>query len=268
MIIFNFTVNIIYSIDFLYLIFIISTLKITKEILGPNKFSNLNNFEEDLPKKDMILDAKDYFIIEYFDFLSMDGGKKVKIKSLGEKFASINSFFFEYLKEYHIPAAFVKNHDKSSLKFIKFKKFPFSIKILNIVDKRTSKIFNRKEGELLSIPVFEIHLSDCKDSLISESHLLAFDLCPTEDFKIIIRICSKINAVLKSFFERRGYLMAETKCNFGKYEDKIFVVDDFTPRSLKIIPLDKDSKGIDPYKFRTAAEIKHYTEHLYNMMSA
>ena len=233
-----------------------------------NNFNNINDFEEGLPKKDLFLDEKDYFIIEYFDFLSVNGDKKVKIKSLGEKFASINSFFFEYLKEYHIPVAFVKNHNKTSLKFIKYKKFPFSIKILNIVDKRTAKIFNKKEGELLSLPVFEIHLGDGKDSLISESHLLAFDLCSTEDFIIINRICSKVNAVLKSFFERRGFLMAETKCSFGKFEEKIFIVDDFTPLSLKVIPLTKDNKGIDPYKFTTSAEIRHYTEHLYNLMSA
>lgn len=268
MIIYNFMVNIIYSIDFLYLIFIISTVKIKKEILGLNKINNYNNFEEDLPKKDLLLDEKDYFLIEYFDFLSINGDKKVKIKGLGEKFASINSFIFEYLKEYHIPAAFVKSHDKSLLKFIKYKKFPFSIKILNVVDKRTSKIFNKKEGELLGLPIFEIHLGDSKDSLISESHLLAFDLCSMEEFKIVNRICSKINAVLKSFFERRGYLMAETRCDFGKFEDKIFVVDDFTPRSLKIIALNKDIKGPDPYKFTTSAEIRHYTEHLFNIMSA
>jgi hypothetical protein len=62
--------------------------------------------------------------------------------------------------------------------------------------------------------------------------------------------------------------MAETTCSFGKFDDKIFVVDDFTPRSLKVIPLIKDNKTIDPYKFATAAEIKHYTDQLYNLMSA
>lgn len=252
----------------MYLIFIISTVKNVKEILGPNKSNNISEIEEDLRKKDLFLDEKDYFVHEYYDFLSIDGDKKVKIKSLGEKFASINSFFFEYLKEYHIPAAFVKNHDKTSLKFIKYTKFPFSIKILNMVDKRTAKIFKKKEGELLALPVFEIHLGDGKDSLISESHLLTFDLCSVEDFKIINRICSKVNAVLKSFFERRGYLMAETTCNFGKYDDKIFIVDDFTPRSLKVIPINKVNKPIDPYKFATSAEIRHYTDHLFNLMSA
>ncbi|MDR3625383.1 MAG: phosphoribosylaminoimidazolesuccinocarboxamide synthase, partial [Ignavibacteriaceae bacterium] len=225
-------------------------------------------FEEDNSKKNLFLDEKDYFVIEYFDFLTLNGDKKVKIKNLGEKFASINSFFFEYLKEYHIPAAFVKNEDKTSLKFIKYKKFPFSIRILNVVDKRMAKIFNKKEGELLSLPVFEIHSGNNKDSLISESHLVAFDLCSTEDFKVINRICSKVNAVLKSFFERRGYLMAETTCNFGKFDEKVFVVDDFTPRSLKVVPLNKDIKIIDPYKFATSVEIRHYTDHLFNLMSA
>ncbi len=233
-----------------------------------NKNNNNNHFGEELHKKELLFDEKDYFILEYFDFINSNGDKKVKIKNLGEKFAFINSFFFDYLKEYHIPAAFVRNHDKNSLKFIKHKRFPFGIKILNIIDKRTAKIFGHKEGEILNLPIFELHYGNGKDSMIAESHLITFDLCSIEELKIINRICSKINAVLKSYFERRGYLLAEATCHFGKNEDKIFVVDDFTPQSLKIIPINKTEKSIDPYKFSTSSEIKHYTDHLFNMMSA
>ncbi len=87
--------------------------------------------------------------------------------------------------------------------------------------------------------------------------------------KLINRICSKVNAVLKSFFERRNFCLAEVTLGFGKHEDKIFLVDDFTPRSLKIIPSDKESKKyLDPYKLDTAAEVKNYTDHLLNLMSA
>ncbi len=229
--------------------------------------NNHNHFDEELHRKEFLLDEKDYLLVEYFDFLTSNGDKKVKIKNLGEKFAAINSFFFDYLKEYHIPAAFVKNHDKNSLKFIKYNRLPFGIKILNVIDKRTAKIFGHKEGELLNLPIFEVHHGNGKDSLITESHLITFDLCSIEDFKLINRICSKVNAVLKSFFERRGYILAETTCHFGKHEEKIYIVDDFTPKSLKIIPINKDEKIIDPYKFTTAAEIRHYTDHLFNMMS-
>ena len=236
--------------------------------MNHNKINNNQHFEDDLLKKELPLDVQDYLIIEYLDTYTNNGDKKVKVKDLGEKFAAINSFFFDYLKEYHIPAAFVKLHDKNTLKFVKHKRFPFSIKIVNVIDKRTARIFGKKEGDQLSLPIFEIHYGQGKDSLITESHLITFDLCNNEDIKLINRICSKVNAVLKSFFERRGYILAEISCNFGKYEDKIFLVDDFTPRSMKIIPINKNEKLVDPYKFSTSAEIRHYTDHLFNLMSA
>ena len=64
-------------------------------------------------------------------------------------------------------------------------------------------------------------------------------------------MCSKINAVLKSFFERRNLLLAEVCCIFGKNDEKIFLIGDFTPKSLKILPLDQESKWSDPYKLTT-----------------
>ena len=233
--------------------------------MGP-KFNNNHTLYEDLLKKEMPLTDQSVQSVEYHDFYTI-GNDKIKCKNLGEKFASINSYFLEYLREYHIPGAFVKLEGKNSLLFQKHDKFPFSVRILNIIDKRTARIFNKKEFEPLILPLFELHYGAGKESLISESHLIAFDLCSIEEIKIINRICSKINAVLKSFFERRNSLLAEVTCSFGKNEDKIFIIDDFTPPSLKVIPLSKDNHFIDPYKFGTSAEIKQYTDHLFNLMS-
>ncbi len=223
---------------------------------------------DDFMKRENQFDGNDYQIVEYSDVFSLNGDKKLKVKNLGERSAFLNLYFLDYLKEYNIPSVFVKNHSKTELKFIKHTRFPFYIKILNIVDKRTSKIFAVKETESLHLPLFEIHYGDGKDSMISESHLIAFDLCSNEDLKIIYRICSKVNAVLKSFFERRNFLLAEVNCYFGKYEDKIFLVDDFTPRSVKIFPINKDGKFIDPYKLSSLATVRHYTDHLFNLTSA
>jgi phosphoribosylaminoimidazole-succinocarboxamide synthase len=222
---------------------------------------------EELQKKEMPLDNSEYIIMEYSDYFQDGNTKKIKSKDIGEKFASINAFFFDYLKEYHIPAAFVKNVNKNSLKFIKHEKFRFSVKILNIVDKRTAKIFGDKEGRSLVIPLHEFHYGDGKESLISESHLISYNLCSNDDLKLINRICSKINAVLRSFFERRNLLFAEVCCNFGKSNDKIYLIDDFTPKSLKVLPLNNSNKWSDPYKLQTSAQIKNYTNQIYNLMS-
>ncbi|HSP88062.1 MAG TPA: phosphoribosylaminoimidazolesuccinocarboxamide synthase, partial [Ignavibacteriaceae bacterium] len=95
-----------------------------------------------------------------------------------------------------------------------------------------------------------------------------FDLCTYEELRLINRICSKVNAVLKSYFERRGEILAEMNCFFGKEEDKIYVVEDFTPGSLKIIPNEITDKFLNPYKITTPSQLNKYTDHLFKLKSS
>lgn len=232
------------------------------------KFYSNNLIQEEISKKDLPLDEQNYTVFKYQDFLFAENNKKIKVKDLGSKFASINAFFFDYLKEYHIPILFLKTQNSSALKFIKHERFPFFIKILNVIDKRTAKIFGKKEGELLNLPIFELHYPNGKDPVVTESHLITFDICTNEDLRLMNRICSKVNAVLKFFFERRNSLLSEVICCFGKSENKIYLVDDFTPASIKIIPQNINGKWISPYNLNTSAEIKKYTDYLWSITSA
>lgn len=229
--------------------------------MAKKSIDNHNSIKE----KIITLNGSNYLVIDYPDFIESDK-KRIRVKGLGDKFAAINSFFFEYLKEYHIPVAFLKN-ESSSLKFYNHSRFPFYIKIFNASDKRTAKRFSIKEFELLNLPLFEFHYGNGKDSFISESHLVSFNLCTYEELKLINRICSKVNAVLKSYFERRGEILAEMNCYFGKSDDKIYLVDEFTPRSLKIIPQEINKKFINPYGISTTAQLKKYTDHLFTLAS-
>lgn len=204
---------------------------------------------------------------QFSDTFSENGGPTIKCKGLGEKFVTINSFFLDYLKEYHLPVAFLKVQNKNSLRYFRHEKFQFYVKVLNICDKRTAKIFNKKEGALLSLPIYEYHFCNGKDSMISESHIVAFNLCSLDEILVINRICSKVNAVLKSFFERRNSTLGEVCCLFGKTENKIFLIDDFTPSSLKVIVNNKNHKSIDPYKLNSAPVLKNYTDLLQNFLN-
>jgi phosphoribosylaminoimidazole-succinocarboxamide synthase len=136
---------------------------------------------------------------------------------------------------------------------------------MNTADKRTAKLFSVKEGANLELPIFEYHYGRSKGSLVSESHLIAFDICTYEDFKKINRICSKVNAVLKAFFERRGEIVAEVTCSFGKSENKIYLVDDFSPLSLKIFPNGNADKWTNPYLLKTSGSMRKYTDFLFNI---
>jgi phosphoribosylaminoimidazole-succinocarboxamide synthase len=217
--------------------------------------------------KDLPFDSANYQVLEFLDYFHLNSQKKTKVKDLGEKVALLHSFFFDYMKEYHIPIGYTKRESKNSIKFIKYDKLSFSVKILNSADKRTAKIFSLKEGVSLELPIFEFHYGNQKETLISDSHLIAFNLCSSEDLKMVNRICSKINAVLKSFFERRNYILAEISCTFGKYDGKVFMVGNFSPESLKIYPKEHQPKWKDPYKLNTLATIKGYTDQLIKIIS-
>lgn len=207
-----------------------------------------------------------YIQVEYTDTVLLDK-KKIKVKDIGIKTCELSHFFFEYATGFQIPTAYVKKDDKTTLKFVNNKPFSFTVKILNRADKRIAKIFGLKEHSELKLPVFEFHYGEGKDTLISESHLISFDLCNQEDMKIILRISSKVNAVLKSFFERRNEILSQLSCTFGKFEEKICLSGDFSPFGLKVYPMEDNKKWIDPEKMSTAVEIKKYTDFLYNIVS-
>jgi phosphoribosylaminoimidazole-succinocarboxamide synthase len=232
-----------------------------------NKSKNNSNLTVESVYKDLPFDEQKYTLIEYTDIL-FNKNKKTRIKDYGAKSASINAFFLDYLKQYHIPCAFLKHYKANILKFIKHRRLSFYVRMLNVSDKRIMKIFGKKEFDLLELPVFEFHYGIEKDSLISESHLTTFDLCTYDELKIINRICSKVNAVLKSFFERRNETLAEVNCFFGKADGKIYLVEDFTPESIKIIPMDMNKKSLNPYKLETHAQHRKYVDHLFNLMSS
>jgi len=231
------------------------------------KTSDNHNPNNEQTSKIVSLDGNNQLLVEVPDYIE-DGKKKIRVKGLGEKFTAINSFLLDYLKEYHIPVAFIKEQSGSTLKFLNYNKFPFYVRVYNAVDKRTAKIFNKKEFEVLSLPLFEFHYGNGKDSFVSESHLISFELCTYDELKLINRICSKVNAVLKSYFERRGEILAELDCCFGKVGDKIYVVEGFSPNSLKVFPVEMNNKSVNPYKITTPAQLRKYTEHLFTLTSS
>ncbi|MBK9099559.1 MAG: hypothetical protein IPM14_15895 [bacterium] len=209
----------------------------------------------------------EFKLIDYKDVFLNQKSKKITAKGFGEKTASLNAFFLDYLKGYNIPSAYQKRTDKYNLQFIKVTELPFRVKILNNADKRISKLFSVKNLSQLELPVQELHYGDSKDTIVTESHLISFNLSTYDDIKFIYRLCSKINAIVKSFFERRNVSLVELTCIFGKFEGKIFLIGDFSPMSMKIIDNTEIDTLPNPYKIETFAQMKKYTDILVKLTS-
>jgi len=212
-------------------------------------------------------DSDDYINHFYPDYILNGKSEKIKSKNIGADFARINMYFLDFLKKYHVPVASIKLVDENKIKYIKYSEIEFTVKILNYVDKHMAKIFKKKENEILNLPVYEYHHGISNNNLISESHLISFNLINFEQLKIINRICSKVNAVLSSYFERRGEFLGEMTCSFGEHRNKIYLVSDFTPLSLKILNLKNNHHSIDPYKLNTSSIVRKYTDFLLNLIN-
>ena len=240
-------------IDFIYVKFITSTPSFIKRkaiILRMEMKVNI----KDSPSGT----EADLKLVEYHDFFYTPKNSKATAKNFAEKSALLNSYFFEYLRGYNIPIAFVKKSHKNSLHLLNFSEFAFRVKILNQADTRTAKIFSIKPGSPLELPIQEYHYGDSKESVITESHIISFNLCTYDDLKIINRLCSKVNAIVKSFFERRSVSLLELTCTFGKFEGKIYLVGDFSPSSIKV----SNAEKLDPFKIETFAQMKKYADYL------
>ena len=161
--------------------------------------------------------------------------KKLRYKTLAVDCATINQYFFEYLNTYNIPTAFQEKVDEKTLRFTPVEVVPFFIRIVNHIDGHFSRILGKTLWETYSIPVLEYYTLPPTQNMISLNHIVATGMLGVEDVKFLNRLCTKMNALLKSFFERREQLLLSVDCFFGKNNDKFVLCGEFDPLHLRII---------------------------------
>jgi phosphoribosylaminoimidazole-succinocarboxamide synthase len=133
----------------------------------------------------------------------------------------------------------------------KLQMIPIEVVMRNIASGSLVKRYGVEDGITLKYPVFELYLKDDArhDPMINETHCFAFGMCTPEEMRAINRITSKINAVLKSFFERRDLLLVDFKVEYGRGEGGIFLADEISADSCRIWDM-KTSKKLDKDRFR------------------
>ncbi len=225
--------------------------------------SEKNISGNEISKKILSVEGENIVCLTYTDLISFNK-KKFSLDGFAEKLKIINAFFLDYLNAYNISTGYKGTSEKGII-FEKHVRYPFCVKVQNAVDKENSKVFGVKEGTLLQTSLMTFLFNS--SFYITESHILAYNICQLEEIKMIKRICSKVNVVLKSYFERRNLSLSEVSCNFGIDENRIFVVDDFTPLSIK---LKSEVKGLfkDPYKINSANDFAAYTDFFINLIKS
>jgi phosphoribosylaminoimidazole-succinocarboxamide synthase len=185
------------------------------------------------------------------DSFSPDGKKKAKVKNKGTLNNQISSYLFEYLQGFHIPTHFVQQLSDSEMLVKRLEIIPFNVVVRNAVSGSLSECYGMKEGLDLLHPIFQQYLrvDHLRAPLLNEYHSLAMGLATPEELKLINRMASKVNVVLKSFFVRRNLKLIDLTLRFGRHDGQILVGDEISPDSCRFWD-SKTNKKLDPERVR------------------
>jgi phosphoribosylaminoimidazole-succinocarboxamide synthase len=203
--------------------------------------------------KKLYLTTDEGLLIQEFkdDATAFDGAKKGTIAHKGEINNDISAFLFEYLENYHIPTHFIEKLSANEMLVKKLDIIPIEIVMRNVAAGSLCTRYNIPEGTVMEYPILEHYLKDDKlhDPMINEYHAYAFGHANPEEMRAIGRIACKVNAILKSFFDRRNLILVDFKMEFGRRGNELFLGDEISPDTCRVWDK-KTHKKLDKDRFR------------------
>lgn len=198
-------------------------------------------------------DDADYLIQEFKDdATAFNGKKKGQIANKGSINNQISAHLFRYIASYNIPVHFVDLHSDRAMVIERLKMIPIEVVVRNYAAGSMLKKVDLEEGARLESPIVEFYLKDDakNDPQITREQILKDGLCDEDDLDYIIRTTRKVNAILRSFFERRGIKLVDFKLEYGKNADDIIVLgDEISPDTSRLWDIETNEK-LDKDRFR------------------
>ncbi len=197
-------------------------------------------------------DDPDVYVMYYRNDTSAFDGKKVEqLDRKGMVNNKFNAFIMEKLEAAGIETHFIKllNDTESLVK--KLEMFPLECVVRNISAGSICKRLGVDEGLDLNPPTFEFFLKNdaLGDPMVNEYHIRSFGWAGQEHIDRMKELTFQVNDVLKKLFLDGGMLLVDYKLEFGLYDGRVMLGDEFTPDGCRL--WDKDTrKKLDKDRFR------------------
>ena len=204
------------------------------------------------------LPQDDILLTEFRPEIAIDGKKIFRIKEKPKIAPELQAFIFAYLETYQIPTHFF-SQSGSELLVKRLNIIPVEVTVRNLASQSFAKRFKHfKSRQQLDFPIFEYLLKDESGGfLVNDTHLYALQVLSPEDFRTITRLASKVDAVMKSFFERRGLTLVDITMMFGKCKGMIMVGDEISPENITVI----DNSTDEEISVATARDSREASKH-------
>lgn len=191
----------------------------------------------------------DYTIMVFRNDVSAYNG--VKLEQLARK-GQINNYFnafiMQKLEEAGIPTHFERLTDATEAQVKRLEMLPLESVVRNRAAGGLVRRYGLEEGAALSPPTLEFFYKsdELDDPLLNESIILSLGFATQQQIDEIKKLTLQVNTVLIGLFEAAGILLVDFKLEFGLYQGKIVLGDEFSPDGCRLwdaktlAKLDKD----------------------------
>ena len=194
----------------------------------------------------------DQLIMEFRDDTSAFDGKKMEaLDNKGKVNNQFNAFVMEFLASKGIETHFIKLLSNQESLVYKLEMFPIECVVRNRATGSLCKRLGIEDGLILDPPLFEFFLKDddLGDPLINDHHIESFGWASQEDADAMRELTLKINDILVGFFMEANLILVDYKLEFGKFQGKMLLADEFTPNGCGLWNKDTLTK-MDKDRFR------------------
>ena len=185
------------------------------------------------------------------DTSAFDGEKIEQLDRKGMVNNRFNAFIMQKLQEGGVPTHFEKllNDQESVVKRLDM--IPVECVVRNIATGSIVRRLGVQDGLELEPPTFEFFLKNdaLHDPMINDYHILSFKWASQEEIDTMKALTFKVNGILKKLFLDAGMLLVDYKLEFGRFNGKLYLGDEFSPDGCRLWDA-KTRNKLDKDRFR------------------
>ena len=196
-------------------------------------------------------DPQSLILVFRNDTSAFDGKKVEQLDRKGMVNNKFNAFIMEKLAAAGIETHFIKLLNDQECLVKNLKMLPVECVVRNISAGSLCRRLGVEEGLDLNPPTFEFFLKNdaLGDPMINDYHIQSFGWANVEQIEQMKALTFEVNNVLKQLFLDGGMLLVDYKLEFGVYEGRVVLGDEFSPDGCRL--WDKDTrKKLDKDRFR------------------
>ena len=197
-------------------------------------------------------DNPDLFIQHFKDdATAFNAKKRGTIVNKGVMNNLISERLFKLLESEGVRTHLVERINDRDMLVKKLDIVPVEVVIRNIIAGSMSKRLGIEEGTKAKKPILEFYYKAdaLDDPLINDDTAIALGWATASELAKIRDMATKVNQVLKKFFDKRGLILVDFKLEFGRHKGRILLGDEICPDTCRLWDK-KTMEKMDKDRFR------------------